>query len=143
MPQAGGYALIEMQRGPPCGGPLDTIKRQRLFPAQTKYPDTLRVCRRVDLGRAVFLPDIDAGRDTSRRLDLKMRDLQARQVACCATIAPAIIVAANDAEVCRDVQLLLGVVADDVIDRQVTIIGRRRECSRAALDVQVREPAGT
>src|SRR6202045_4739119 len=100
--------LMKMQRGPPSAALSIRSKRQRLWPAQRKYPDTLRVRRRVDLGRAALLAGANAGRDTRRRLDLKMRDLQARQVARCAAIASAIIVAANDAEVCRDVQLLLG-----------------------------------
>ena len=70
-----------------------------------------------------------------------MRDLEARQVRRYAPVAPAVVVTPNDAEVRGDVQLLLRVVADDVVHRQVASAGRRRECRRAALDVEVRERA--
>ena len=68
-----------------------------------------------------------------------MRDLEARQVRRYAPVACAVVVTPNDTEVRGDVQLLLRIVADDVVDRQVAIVGRRRECRRAAFDVEVRE----
>ena len=68
-----------------------------------------------------------------------MRDLEARQVRRYAPVGPAVVVTPNDAEVRGDVQLLLRVVADDIVDRQVAVVGRRRECRRAAFDVEVRE----
>ena len=72
-----------------------------------------------------------------------MRDLEARQVRRYAPVGPAVVVTPNDAEVRGDVQLLLRVVADDIVDRQVAVVGRRRECRRAALDIEVRERART
>ena len=68
-----------------------------------------------------------------------MRDLEARQVRRYAPVGPAIVVTPNDAEVRGDVQLLLRVVADNIVDRQVAVVGRRRECRRAAFDLEVRE----
>ena len=68
-----------------------------------------------------------------------MRDLEARQVRRYAPVAPAVVVTPNDAEVRGDVQLFLRVVADDIVDRQVAVVGRRRECRRAAFDLEVRE----
>ena len=68
-----------------------------------------------------------------------MCDLEARQVLRYAPVAPAVVVTPNDAEVRGDVQLFLRVVADDIVDRQVAVVGRRRECRRAAFDLEVRE----
>src|SRR4030095_6456570 len=68
-----------------------------------------------------------------------MRDLEARQVRRYAPVAPAVVVTANDAEVRGDVQLFLPIVADDIVDRKVAVVGRRRECRRAAFDLEVRE----
>src|SRR5215831_857109 len=68
-----------------------------------------------------------------------MRDLEARQVRRYAPVAPAVVVTPNDTEVRGDVQLFLPIVADDIVDRQVAVVGRRRECRRAAFDLEVRE----
>src|SRR4029453_14498829 len=68
-----------------------------------------------------------------------MRDLETRQVLRYAPVAPAVIVTPNDAEVRGDVQLFLRIVADDIVDRQVAVVGRRRECRRAAFDLEVGE----
>src|SRR5262249_5505901 len=68
-----------------------------------------------------------------------MRDLEARQVRRYAPVASAVVVTPNDAEVRGDVQLFLRVVADDIVDRQVAVVGRRRECRGAAFDLEVRE----
>src|SRR5207248_7998973 len=70
-----------------------------------------------------------------------MRDLEPRQVRRYAPVGSAIVVTPNDAEVRGDVRLLLCVVADDVVYRQVAIVRWRRECRRAALDVEVGERA--
>ena len=93
--------------------------------------------RRSRSGSPFFLP-AQVG-NTCRRLDLEMRDLEARQVRRYAPVGPAVVVTPNDAEVRGDVQLFLRVVADDIVDRQVAVVGRRRECRRAAFDVKVRE----
>src|SRR4029077_4263904 len=68
-----------------------------------------------------------------------MRDLKTRQVRRYAPVAPAVVVPPNDAEVCSDVQLPLYVVADDIVDRQGAISGRRRECRSTAFHLEVRE----
>src|SRR6266576_3068931 len=68
-----------------------------------------------------------------------MRDLEARQIRRYAPVAPAVVVTTNDAEVRGDVQLFLRVVADDIVDRQVAVVGRRWERRRAAFNLEVRE----
>jgi len=98
------------------------------------------VRRCVDQGRTITDPD--AGRNTGRRLDLEMRDLEARQ-ARSHVPALAIVVAPEDAEVRGDVQIFICIVANDVIYRQVAVICWCREGRCAALHVKVREQAGS
>src|SRR5262245_41630010 len=68
-----------------------------------------------------------------------MRNLEARQVRRYAPVAPAVVVTPNDSEVRGDIQLFLRVIADDIVDWKVAIVGLRRECRRAAFDLEVRE----
>src|SRR5438552_17859828 len=99
--------------------------------------------RCVDQVRAALLARCDACRHTGRRLDLEVRDLEARQARRYFPAALAVAVTQKDAEVRGDVQVLPRVVADDVVHRQISGARWRWERRRAGLDVQIRERART
>src|SRR5437588_12319992 len=88
-------ADMQARRGPPAGGPLDCLTAG-LLAAQVQPPDALRVRGRVEHGRAGLLPEADAGRDTGRRLDLEVRDLEPRQALRHEPAVGAVLVAAED-----------------------------------------------
>src|SRR5438046_3778475 len=107
-----------------------------------QLPYALRVRRCVNQSLAPRLPDVDARWNPSRRLNLEMRDLEARQPFGDVPSSSAIQIATQDAKVCGDIQHPLCVIADDIVHWKITGACWCRESCRAGLHVQVRERAG-